>query len=121
MDEALILAFVRSAIKSAWSLEVLLLLQRNPQQRWTVQQLVRELRGSEHLVNDSLDSLAAAGIVAVGPHGAQYQPQSAELAGLVTALVDLNSRKPMAVLEVIFTSPSEKIRSFSDAFLFKKK
>ena len=86
-----------------------------------MKRLARELRGSEHLVRTSLDSLAAAGVVAVGAEGAQYQPQSDALAELVAALVELYGRKRLAVLEAIFTSPDEKIRSFSDAFLFKKK
>jgi hypothetical protein len=121
LDEEIVLSFVRSAIKSAWSLELLLLLHRNPCQSWTGESLVRELRGSEHLVDESVAILGAAGLVEVGEAGARYRPQSGELAALVTALVDLYGQKPLTVLKTIFTSPSDKIRSFSDAFLFQKK
>ena len=81
----------------------------------------RELRGSEHLVNESVAALAAAGVVELGETGIRYGPQSSELGTVVTALVELYGQKPLAVLRAIFTSPSEKIRSFSDAFLFQKK
>jgi hypothetical protein len=120
LNEEIVLSFVRSALKSAWSLELLLLLHRNPEQSWTSEALIRELRGSEHLVNESLATLSAAGIVTVGEAGARYRPQSVELEALVAALVDLYAQKPITVLRTIFTSPSEKIRSFSDAFLFRK-
>ena len=120
MNEEIVLSFVRSAIKSAWSLELLLLLHRNPEQSWTSEALIRELRGSEPLVDESLATLSAIGIVTVGEAGARYQPQSAEMAELVAALVELYAQKPITVLRTIFTSPSDKIRSFSDAFLFRK-
>jgi hypothetical protein len=121
LDEEIVLSFVRSAIKSAWSLELLLLLYREPRQCWTGEALVRELRGSEHLVNDSIGTLGAAGLVEHGEAGARYQPQSSELEALATALVELYRQKPLTVLKAIFSSPSDKIRSFSDAFLFQKK
>ena len=121
MDEEIVLTFVRSAIKSAWSLELLLLLYRKPHLSWTGEALVRELRGSEHLVNESVSILAAAGLVECDEAGARYRPQSREHAALVAALVELYGQKPLAVLKAIFASPSDKIRSFSDAFLFQKK
>ena len=121
MDEEAVLSFVRSAIKSAWSLELLLLLYRDPDQAWTGEALVRELRGSEHLVDDSVATLADVGVVAVSEAGARYEPQSDEQRALVAALVELYRQKPLTVLKTIFASPSQKIRSFSDAFLFQKK
>ena len=121
LDEELVLSFVRSAIKSAWSLELLLLLYRTPLQTWSGEALVRELRGSEHLVNESVATLGAAGVVELDDGGVRYRPQSNELAALVAALVELNAQKPATVLRTIFASPSDKIRSFSDAFLFQKK
>jgi hypothetical protein len=102
-------------------LELLLLLYRDPLQLWSGDALVRELRGSEHLVNESVATLSAAGVVELGDAGIRYRPQSNELAGLVAALVELHAQKPATVLRTIFTSPSDKIRSFSDAFLFQKK
>ena len=111
---------MRSSIKSAWSLELLLLLRRDPQQEWSAEDLVRELRGSLPLVDESLGTLSAAGLVVVDGAGARYEPRSPELAELTDALVDLHRGKPITVLRTIFTSPSDKIRSFSDAFLFRK-
>ena len=121
MDEEVVLSFVRSAIKSAWSLELLLLLHRDPRQSWTGEELVRELRGSEPLVSESVGCLSAAGLVELTEAGARYRPQSPELARLVAALVELYAQKPTTVVRAIFASPADKIRSFADAFLFKQK
>lgn len=121
VTEETVLAFVRHSLRSAWALEMLLLLQRNPAKEWSANALVRELRGSANLVSDSLAMLSRAGLIAASESSEyRYHPQSAELAELVTALVTLHAAKPIAVLKTIYTSPDDKIRSFSDAFLFKK-
>lgn len=121
MNEEAVLSFVRNALGSAWSVELLLLLQREPRRSWSADALVRELRGSTQLVEESVAFLAAAGLVEIAPRGEiAYKPRSPELAELVAALADLHAQKPFTVLRTIFTSPSDKIRSFSDAFRFKK-
>jgi len=121
LDEEAVLAFVRGSIKSAWALELLVLLRRDPQQGWTRDRLVRELRGSPQLVDEAQASLALAGLAELTETGVRYRPQSAEAAQCVDALVALYGDKPITVLRTIFTSPSDKIRSFADAFLFQKK
>jgi hypothetical protein len=121
VDEETVLAFVRSSIKSGWSLELLLLLHREPQKCWSVDALIRELRGSQHLVDKSVATLRAAGLLAVAEAGVSYQPQSPERAELTAALADLYANKPITVMNAIFASPNDKIRSLSDAFLFQKK
>lgn len=122
MDEEIVLSFVRSAIKSAWSLELLLLLYRDPRRLWTAEELVREMRASTSVVDESVRILTAAAVVEIDEAGAiRYAPPSGELAELATALVDLHRQKPVTVLRTIFTAPNEKIRSFADAFLFRRK
>jgi hypothetical protein len=49
-----------------------------------------------------------------------YQPASPEIDDLASALMELYAQKPLMVLHTIFTSPSDKIRSFSDAFLLRR-
>lgn len=121
MTEEAVLAFVRDSIGSAWSIELLLLLQREPRRSWSIDALVRELRGSSQLVQESIATLSAGGLLTATPNGeVAYDPKSRDLAELVSALAELYAHKPFAVLRTIFTSPSEKIRSFSDAFRFKK-
>lgn len=120
MTEETVLSFVKSAIRSAWSLELLLLMQRRPQ-AWGTEDLVRQLRASTGVVREGLASLITAGLVASRETGIYtYAPISLALSELVSALGDLYSRKPVAVRNAIFSAPTDKIRSFADAFLFKK-
>lgn len=121
MTEDDILLFVRSALPSAWALETLLLLHRDPAVSWSRDALVRELRGSHALVAQSLAMLADAGLVAaVDGDSYAYRPRSRELAERVGALAELYAQKPIAVLRTIFTAPGDKLRSFANAFVFKK-
>lgn len=102
-------------------LELLLLLRRDPQRQWTAEALVQEVRGSIALVKESLKSLKEIGLVALTDAGAYfYRPESAELDELALALVELYKQKPTTVLRTIFSSPSDKIQSFSDAFLIRR-
>jgi hypothetical protein len=116
-----ILQFVRGHLPSTWTLELLLLLQRERQAAWTCEALVRELRATLGLVTQNLGVLTNAGLVAETDDGRYaYRPQSDELAALVDGLEELYARKPVTVLRTILTTPNEKIRLFADAFLFKK-
>jgi hypothetical protein len=121
MTEEAVLSFVKSTIKSAWPLEVLLLMRRAPGAVWTVDALVHELRASTGAVDASLASLIAAGLVATRDTGVYtYAPRSPSLDELVAALAELYAHKPIAVMQAIFSSPTDKIRSFADAFIFKR-
>jgi hypothetical protein len=121
IPEEAILSFVRSSIKSAWSLEILLLLHRDRERSWKLETLVRELRGSAALVTESLKALSDAGLTAlIESETCLYKPKSPELDALVSSLAELYRVKPITVLRTIFTSPSAKIRSFSEAFLLKR-
>ncbi|MGH6738797.1 MAG: hypothetical protein ACREDY_07165, partial [Bradyrhizobium sp.] len=83
-----ILSFVRSSIRSAWTLEVLLLLRRDPQRSWKIDDLVRELRGSLSLVTESLHALDVVGLLAAtAAEGYHYRAATTELDELVSALV----------------------------------
>ena len=121
LTEEAVLSFVRSSIRSAWTLELLLLLRRDARRSWSIDDLVRELRGSVALVTESLNSLSALGLLPATPaEGYHYRAATPELDELVSALVLLYAQKPITVLRTIFTSPGDRIRSFSDAFLIKK-
>lgn len=109
MDETDVLQFVRTQVASAWMLELLLLLQRDPETTWSCAALVRELRGTVELVIQNLGLLITAGLVAeVDDGGYGYRPKTAELAALVAALAKLYYAKAGNGLAHDF-APSEKI------------
>jgi hypothetical protein len=116
-----ILAFVRDAIRSVWTLELLLLLQREPDRAWPIPDLVAALHANARLVSDSLAALGAAGLATTSEAGLhRYGPASKALAEAVAELAGLYERKPTAVVRTILSAPNDKIRIFADAFRFKK-
>jgi hypothetical protein len=90
VTEEAVLSFMKSAIRSIWPLEVLLLMQRQPTTAWTADTLVRELRASTGAIDEGLKMLIAAGLVTARDTGVYtYAPKTPVLAELVSALADL--------------------------------
>jgi hypothetical protein len=121
VNEDDILAFVRDVIRSVWTLEVLLLLQREPARAWLIPDLVTTLHANARLVTESLAALRSAGLAEVNEAGLHhYCPTSRSLADTVAGLADMYTHKPVAVAKTIFTAPNDKIQTFADSFRFKK-
>ena len=103
VDDSDVLQFVRTRVPSAWTLDLLLLLQRDPRSSWSCKALVRELRGTLELVIQNLGVLVIAGLAAeTGDGGYAYRPRTPELAALVEGLAALYAQKPVAVRNAIF-------------------
>jgi hypothetical protein len=112
--------FIRTTVGSAWALELLLLMSREPHQLRSADDLNRELRGSMGLVREILARFADAGLVQEEGGAYRYAPASPELAGLVRELESEYAARPLTVFKAIIASPNEKIQTFADAFKVKK-
>jgi hypothetical protein len=112
--------FIRSSFRSVWSLELLLLLKREPRP-WTHEEIVSSLRGSDLVVTQSVEWLGAAGLIAQEEGGAViYRPVSRDLANLVDASETLYARSPDAVRRMIVGSSVSGLAAFADAFRLKR-
>jgi hypothetical protein len=110
-------SFIRATFRSVWALELLCFLKKNREQPWTQADLVAALRGSELLVSQSVDSLLAAGLVAVGVDGSVcYQPSTEAVDRLAGAAEALYASRPDAVRRMIVASPPSGLTRFADAF-----
>ncbi len=108
--------FIRSSFRSVWSLELLLLLKREPR-LWPREEIVAALRASDLVVSQGLDSLVAAGLVTVDEEGrAAYGAVSGEAASLVDAAERLYARSPDAVRRTIVSASTGSLGAFADAF-----
>ena len=117
-----VLAFVQNSVKSVWALELLLLLKRERQRSWAIDELVRELRSSEAAVSGALESLRTAGFVATEPVELySYGPASADLDQMAEHIQAVYAAKPMAVAKAIMSAPNDKLRIFADAFKLKER
>jgi hypothetical protein len=115
-----LLSFIREHIRSVWALELLLLLKRTPERRWTPDELVRELRASGPLIANNLEALQRAGLTACEEDGrCRYAPASGLLDKLCNELEATYRERPVALINVI-ASPPDKLQSLADAFRIRK-
>lgn len=118
-DDA-ISSFIRSSFRSVWSLELLLLLKRDPR-LWPRAEIVTALRASDLIVTQSLEALTAAGLVSVDEAGnAAYRPASEGAAELVDGTDALYARTPDAVRRLIVGAIPNPLAAFADAFRLRK-
>jgi hypothetical protein len=115
-----VLALAAATIKSVWTLELLLLLRRDRARSWQTGQLVGELRSSDVLVRQGLESLKHAGLAVEDAEGFyRYQAASSEMDEFARELEALYAAKRVSVVKAIMTAPNDKLRFFADAFKLK--
>lgn len=116
------LNLLRSSIKSIWSLELLLLMKRDPGRAWSSDDLIQEMRSSTVVVQEALGHFQQAGLVAQEADGAfRYRPAAALLDQWAGEIETAYAQKPSAVMKLIFSSPDSKVQIFADSFLFRGK
>lgn len=114
------LALLRTSIRSVWALELLLLLRRDPARDWSNDELVRELRGSEVVVQEALAGFLGAGLVAALADGRhRYHPAVPVLDQWVGEIAQAYASRPSAVIREIFAAPGNKVQIFADSFRFR--
>lgn len=110
--------FVRRHIRSVWTLELLLLLRRDPQRCWRSSELIQELRASQTVVDNSLQKLAASALVVPDDGGWRYGPAGAVLAAMCETLATAYAERPVAIISMI--SAPDPVQSLADAFKFRR-
>lgn len=112
--------FVRSHVPTVWTLELLLVLKRDPDRRWSSEQLVAELRGSEAVVTAALGQLKRAGLARIDEHARYgYEPALPGLAASADQLDQAYRERPFTIIKWI-AAPEDKLRSLADAFKFRR-
>lgn len=113
--------FVQSSFKSIWALELLLFLKRSQDRSWTPDELVREMRGSAPVVEQSIEGLEAAGLVATdSDRRVQFTPASSDLRELCDAVQATYEERPDAVRRLILLAPNDKLHTLAEAFRLRK-
>lgn len=117
MNEEETLLFIQSNLSSVWALELLLLLCRSAPRGWSRQELIRELRGSESVVNAAIQEHQKIGLIVEDqPDEFIYRPANGFLSDIVSAVDQIYTTHPMTVIKAITDSPPDKLKLFSDAF-----
>jgi len=112
--------FIRDTFRSVWALELLLNLKATPDRKWSSEDLVRELRSSEHIVTTAGAQLVAAGLLSISHDNLyHYAPASHDLVRSVDAVEVAYAKSPAAVRRIIVSPPSSGLTAFADAFRLK--
>ncbi|MDP2408885.1 MAG: hypothetical protein Q8M26_01215 [Pseudolabrys sp.] len=121
ISEDTVLEFAASSFNSVWTVELLLMLKRDPNRSWEAGELIRELRSSQVVVAGALANLLGAGLVVEQEKGRfQYQTSPGRMEQLVDALEIVYDTKPTAVVRAIVATSNRKLKLLSDAFRFKE-
>jgi DNA-binding IclR family transcriptional regulator len=114
--------FILRNIASVEEMEVLFFLRDRRDSAWTAAALSAQLRSSVPSIDQRLSELLARGLVARGEASGSYRywPKDAALEELVAKLAQYYAERRISIIELIYTRPSDKLRSFADAFRIKE-
>jgi hypothetical protein len=113
--------FLRDHITSVAQLEILLMLQTNPQQTWSPAKIANELRADSAGAAQQLKLLEQHQLVKVNEAGAYYfAPATPELQAAVVAVAQAYLIRRVSVIELIYSKSPDSLRAFSDAFRLRK-
>ncbi|MCP3733187.1 hypothetical protein M9978_22545 [Sphingomonas sp. MG17] len=114
-------AFIRATFRSVWALELLCYLRKHRDRPLLPDEIVVGLRASDLVVQQSIDALLAAGLVAVDSTGAVgYRPANEDLDRAACAAEALYARSPDAVRRLIVAAANSDITKFADSFRLRK-
>lgn len=112
--------FVVRHITSIEQLELLILFASNPGKRWTIRQLVNEIRSSEASVSGRVRQLVESGFVAGDNEAFGLAFSAGERLEAILELTTAYRQYHVRVVELIY-SRAGALKSFSDAFKIKPK
>ncbi len=113
-------AFIQSHIHSVEQLEVLLLLRRERSRLFTGEEAARELRVHPESTTRWLDDLCARRLVVREGDRFRFAPDGPALERSLNGLAAAYADARVAVIQVIFSKPTDVLRSFADAFKLKR-
>ncbi len=115
--------FLEERIHSVAQLELLLLLKSDPGKAWAAPDASRTLAVPLEMAATHLSELQVAGLLSASG-GSQpsfrYQPASSDLEHLVESLATVYQERRVSVITLIYSKPVDKVRTFADAFRFRK-
>lgn len=115
--------FIIEHIDSVEQVEILLLLRQKTGRTWTAEAMARELRIAVSSAATRLADLKKLGFVVPvdgAPGEYRYAPRTPELDETVRGLSEAYSERRVTVINLIFSKPIDKIRTFADAFRLRK-
>jgi hypothetical protein len=118
-----VVRFLRDYINSVEQLEVLLLLYKNPDKEWTAKEVSQVLATHPNAAASRLIEFEARGVITYKPgtdRRYRYERREEDLHQTVRDLAEAYSTYRVRIITLIYSKPSDSIRTFADAFRLKK-
>jgi hypothetical protein len=115
--------FIVDHIDSVEQLEILLLLYQQQGRTWSAEAVARELRIAAISAGERLEDLVRTGLLARedgDPVEYRYTPGNSTLDAAVGGLATAYSERRVTVINLIFSKPVDRIRTFADAFRLRR-
>ena len=115
--------FITEQIASIEQLEVLLLLFQGGRREFSAVGISKQLYTSAESVERWLSSMCSSGLLVCRTGDEklyQYKPSSGDLDRIVRLLANAYSERRVSIINLVFAKPLDHIRTFADAFKFKK-
>jgi len=115
--------FMTEYIHSLFQLETLLLLYEKKEVDWSIEDTDRQLHMGSQLAGNLLADLHARGLLSLRETPEplyRYSPSSVQLDQAVSALAMTYKERRVSVISFLFSRPLDKVRSFADAFRFRR-
>jgi hypothetical protein len=116
-------SFIQESISSVDAAELLILLARDAERRYSLAELIDAMRPtmlSEAAARRHLAHFETNGLVASAGDAYRYSPATPALESAVRALTKVYNERPVTLVRMIYAPKDDKIRSFADAFRLKK-
>ena len=115
--------FLDEHVESVEQLEMLRVLQEDPERLWTAANLAKEIQTTPEGAAAHLHALQARGLLSTTPHegqvAARHGPR-AELAEPLAHLLKLYRERPVSMIKLVYARINERLKAFADAFRLRK-
>lgn len=115
--------FIAHHIESVEQLEILLLLHGQPGRDWSAEAVARELRIASESAGERMEDMVNDGLLkrrTGSPAEYRYAPDNMGLDDAVRSLEAAYTKRRVTVINLIYSKPIDKIRTFADAFRIRK-
>lgn len=107
-------------IYSIEQLEVFLLLGQNPQRLYSPAAIFHIIKTNEASITHCLDSFVRDGLATAQSDGHFQLVNDAKLLGIASELAQAYRERYVAMIGMIYNKPDQQMRSFANAFRFRK-
>ena len=116
-----LIEFIKTQIETVDDLRALLLFHTHPDVEWDANGIAGKLYIPPAMAREIATRLVSRRcVIALGnPPRFRFQPQSPELAELISELADLDRSRPVSLINLIYARTKD-IQAFADAFKIKK-